>query len=70
MGEVFEVQSGEVLDDDFWWAVDYCANLDESDIDRSVNTVVHTGLLGRPRSGHSHRLLDIASSELRQFSNR
>ena len=59
MEEAYEVRIEEVLGNDCRWAVDYYGNLDESDADVSVNTVVRTGCLGRPRTGRSHRLLDI-----------
>ena len=59
MEEAYEIRIEEVLSDDCRWAVDYYANLDESDHDRSVNIVVRTGPLGLPRTGRSHCLLDI-----------
>ena len=56
MGKTFEVRGVEVLSDDYRWAVNYCVNLDKSDIDRSVNTVVRTGC--------SHPLLNIGHREI------
>ena len=64
MEEAYEVRIEEVLGNDCRWAVDYYGNLDESDADVSVNTVVRTGCLGRPHTGRSHRLLDIGRHDI------
>ena len=64
MGEAYEVRSKEVLGDNCRWAVDYCVNLDNSEANRSVNTMVRTGRLDRPRIGRSHRLLDIVCRDI------
>ena len=57
--EAFEAWSKEVLGDDCRWAFDYYVNLDNRNVDRSVNIVVRIGHLGPHHTGCSHRLIDI-----------
>ena len=62
--EAFEAWSKEVLGDDCRWAFDYYVNLDNRNVDRSVNIVVRIGHLGPHHTGCSHRLIDIGRRDI------
>ena len=58
------VRIEEVLSDDCHCAIDCFTNLDESSVDRFVNTMVRTGHVGCRHTNRNHRLLDSGYSDI------